>query len=226
MSNSSMPLYSLCLAYCLLRHVPWSLPLHLFIWQSHLGHPSSEALYHLLSHPHFIEIKALILLYDMLSNQIAILICFFLIHPLMLSKISAQYIVICGPLQLPMCLVTSITSLFSMIARTSSRFFLSEISPTPSPPWLTFFLHSTQFHYTIKSVQRDNGGRFDKSSMWSFLLTHGTLLCISCPNTPPSHNGNVECMLRSINNINCSRVFYESLPPCCWVQGSTPLCIY
>jgi hypothetical protein len=68
MSNSSVPLYSLCLAYYLLRHVPWSLPLHLFIWHSHLGHPSSEALYHLLSHPHFIEIKALILLYDMLSN--------------------------------------------------------------------------------------------------------------------------------------------------------------
>ena len=76
----------------------------------------------------------------------------------------------------------------------------------------TFFSYvTTQFGYTIKSVQCDN------SSTCSFFLTHGVLLQMSCPYT--SQNGKVECIISSVNNIMCSLLFQASLPASYWVEG-------
>jgi hypothetical protein len=77
---------------------------------------------------------------------------------------------------------------------------------------------STQFGYTIKNIQCDNGREFDNSSTRSFLLTHGALLRMSCPYTSPQ-NGKAEHIIRSTNNIIRSLLIQSSLPARYWVEG-------
>jgi transposase InsO family protein len=64
----------------------------------------------------------------------------------------------------------------------------------------------TQFGTTVKAVQCDNGREFDNSSTRTFLLSHGTLLRMSCPYTS-QQNGKAERALRTINNIVRSLLF-------------------
>ena len=71
---------------------------------------------------------------------------------------------------------------------------------------------TTQFGVTVKAVQCDNGREFDNSNAWTFFLTHGTHLRMSCPYTSPQ-NGRAERIIRSTNNILRSLLFQASLPP-------------
>jgi hypothetical protein len=46
-----------------------------------------------------------------------------------------------------------------------------------------FAFIATQFGTTVKAIQCDNGHEFDNSSTWTFLLSKGTQLRMSCPYT-------------------------------------------
>jgi hypothetical protein len=59
---------------------------------------------------------------------------------------------------------------------------------------------ATQFSCTIKVIQCDNGHEFNNSSTWTFLLSKGTQLWMSCPYTSPQ-NGKSERIIHSINNV-------------------------
>jgi hypothetical protein len=76
----------------------------------------------------------------------------------------------------------------------------------------------TQFGTTVKAVQCDNGQEFDNSSTRTFLLSHGTLLRMSCPYTS-QQNGKAEHALRTINNIVRSLLFQASIPPAYWADS-------
>lgn len=180
MCNSSRPLYSLgCplsppLSWFLVLHLPSSIAASVIL-ALRPSHP-------LLGHPLFFAIKASVLLYVIFANWIAILIFLSLIYPLVLSKNSTQNIALCGPLQLLVCMVTTIISLFEMIAHTFSRLFLNDLSLTPSPPQLILFL---QFVPSLVAPAKASSATMVISSTTtrSFLLTHGALLRILCP--PP-----------------------------------------
>jgi hypothetical protein len=64
----------------------------------------------------------------------------------------------------------------------------------------------TQFDCTIKAIQCDNGHEFNHASTREFFATKGVLLWMSCPYTS-SQNGKAERILRTINNMLCSRLF-------------------
>ncbi|EEC82022.1 hypothetical protein OsI_25984 [Oryza sativa Indica Group] len=82
-----------------------------------------------------------------------------------------------------------------------------------------FFAYvKTQFSKTIKSIQCDNGGKFDNTAARTFFLTEGVVLRMSCPHTSPQ-NGKAERMIRSINNIVRSLLFQASLPSSFWVEA-------
>jgi hypothetical protein len=59
---------------------------------------------------------------------------------------------------------------------------------------------ATQFSCTIKAIQCDNGHEFNNSSTWTFLLSKGTQLWMSCPYTSPQ-NSKSERIIHSINNV-------------------------
>jgi hypothetical protein len=63
-----------------------------------------------------------------------------------------------------------------------------------------FAFVSTQFGRTIRSIQCDNGRKFDNSSTRTFFLSRGTQLRMSCPYTSPQ-NGKAEHMIRTTNDI-------------------------
>jgi hypothetical protein len=51
-----------------------------------------------------------------------------------------------------------------------------------------FFAYvKTQFGYTVKSVQCDNGREFDNSTARTFFLGHGVPMRLSCPHTSPQN---------------------------------------
>jgi hypothetical protein len=82
-----------------------------------------------------------------------------------------------------------------------------------------FFAYvSTQFGCTMKFVQCDNGREFDNISSCTFFTIKGVLLWISCPYASP-HNGKVECILRTINNMLGCLLFQASMPARYWVEG-------
>jgi hypothetical protein len=73
-----------------------------------------------------------------------------------------------------------------------------------------FFAYvSTQFSYTIRSVQCDNGCEFDNSSTRTFFLSHGVQLRMSCPYTSPQ-NDKAERMIRTTNDVMRSLLFQSS----------------
>jgi transposase InsO family protein len=82
-----------------------------------------------------------------------------------------------------------------------------------------FFAYvATQFSYTIKAIQCDNGREFDNSSTRTFLLSKGAQLRMSCPYTSPQ-NGKVERIIHTINNVIRTLVIQASLPGRYWVEG-------
>jgi hypothetical protein len=82
-----------------------------------------------------------------------------------------------------------------------------------------FFAYvSNQFDRKIKAIQCDNGREFDNSSTRIFVLSNGTQLRMSCPYTSP-HNGKVERIIHSINNVIRTLLIQASLPGRYWVEG-------
>jgi hypothetical protein len=69
-----------------------------------------------------------------------------------------------------------------------------------------FVYVSTQFGYTIKVVQCDNGREFNNASSHTFFTTKGVLLWMSCPYTSPQ-NGKAKRILCTINNMLRSLLF-------------------
>jgi hypothetical protein len=64
-----------------------------------------------------------------------------------------------------------------------------------------FFAYAaTQFRYTVKAIQCDNGWEFDNSSTRTFLLSKGAQLRMSCPYMSPQ-NGKAEHIIHTINNV-------------------------
>jgi hypothetical protein len=64
-----------------------------------------------------------------------------------------------------------------------------------------FFAYvATQFGSTVKAILCHNGREFDNSSTWTFLLSKGTQLRMSCTYTS-SKNGKAEYIICSINNV-------------------------
>jgi hypothetical protein len=90
---------------------------------------------------------------------------------------------------------------------------------TRLPPCPIFFAYvATQFSSTIKAIQCDHGCEFDDSSTWTFLLSKGTQLRMSCPYTSPQ-NGKAEYIIHSINNVIRSLLIQASLPGRYWAEG-------
>jgi hypothetical protein len=82
-----------------------------------------------------------------------------------------------------------------------------------------FFAYvATQFGSTVKAIQCDNGREFDNSSTWTFLLSKGTQLRMSCPYTS-FQNGKTKLIIRSINNVIRTLLIQASLPRRYWAKG-------
>jgi hypothetical protein len=82
-----------------------------------------------------------------------------------------------------------------------------------------FFAYiATQFSCTVKAIQCDNGREFDNSSTWTFLLSRGAQLRMSCPYTSPQ-NGKAERIIRTINNVIRTLLIQASLPGRYWAEG-------
>ena len=76
----------------------------------------------------------------------------------------------------------------------------------------------TQFGYTIKTVQCDNGREFDNSASRAFFLANGISLRMSCPYTS-QQNGKAECMIHTTNNVTRTLLFHDSMPPSYWANA-------
>jgi hypothetical protein len=86
------------------------------------------------------------------------------------------------------------------------------------PTLLHFFVWvSTQFGLTIKVVQCDNRCEFDNHTSWSFFLSQGVQLRMSCLYTS-SQNGKVEHMIWTTNNVMRTLLIQASLPPRFWAE--------
>jgi hypothetical protein len=70
----------------------------------------------------------------------------------------------------------------------------------------------------MKVVQCDNGHEFDNASSYAFFAIKGALLWMSCPYTSP-HNGKVERILCTINNMLRSLLFQTSILARYWVEA-------
>jgi hypothetical protein len=82
-----------------------------------------------------------------------------------------------------------------------------------------FFVYvATQFDSTVKAIQFDNGREFDNSSTWTFLLSKGIQLRMSCPYTS-SQNGKAERIICSINNVIHTLLIQASLPARYWAEA-------
>lgn len=76
----------------------------------------------------------------------------------------------------------------------------------------------TQFGVTPKSFQADNSTKFINNATTSFLCCLGISLHLSCPHTSPQ-NGKAECMLCTINNMLCTLLLHEYMPPIYWAEA-------
>jgi hypothetical protein len=87
-------------------------------------------------------------------------------------------------------------------------------------PTLTHFFAwvSTQFRRPVRALQCDNGHEFDNNTSWSFFLTHGVQLRLSCPYTS-AQNGRAERMIRTTTNMLCCLLFQASLPASYWAEA-------
>jgi hypothetical protein len=82
-----------------------------------------------------------------------------------------------------------------------------------------FFTYvSNQFGRKAKAIQCDNGREFDNSSTRIFLLSNGTQIRMSCPNTSPQ-NGKAERIIHSINNVIRTLLIQASLLGHYWAEG-------
>jgi hypothetical protein len=82
-----------------------------------------------------------------------------------------------------------------------------------------FFAYvATQSSCTVKAIQCDNGREFNNSSTWTFLLSKGIQLWMSCPYTSPQ-NGKAEHIIRTIINVICTLLIQASLPGRYWTEG-------
>jgi histone deacetylase 1/2 len=82
-----------------------------------------------------------------------------------------------------------------------------------------FFAHvHTQFGYTNKTVQCDNGREFGNSASRAFFLAHGVTLRMSCPYTS-QQNGKAERMIRTTNNVTRTLLFQASMPSSYWADA-------
>jgi hypothetical protein len=70
---------------------------------------------------------------------------------------------------------------------------------------------ATQFSCAVKAIQCGNGREFDNSSTWTFLLSKGAQLRMSCPYTSPQ-NGKDEPIIHIINNVIHTLLIQDSLP--------------
>ncbi|KAI3764159.1 hypothetical protein L2E82_14162 [Cichorium intybus] len=82
--------------------------------------------------------------------------------------------------------------------------------------FLQFFtMIQTQFHYTIKTIQCDNGREFDNQTFHQFCSQKGIQFRFSCPYTSPQ-NGKAERKIRSINNILRTLLMHSKVPSYFW----------
>ncbi|KAJ9535464.1 hypothetical protein OSB04_un001410 [Centaurea solstitialis] len=78
-----------------------------------------------------------------------------------------------------------------------------------------FSMIKTQFHYTIKTIQCDNGREFDNQQFHNLCSQTGTQFRFSCPYTSPQ-NGKAERKIRSINNILRTLLAHSNVPMYLW----------
>ncbi|KAJ9547776.1 LOW QUALITY PROTEIN: hypothetical protein OSB04_020319 [Centaurea solstitialis] len=76
-----------------------------------------------------------------------------------------------------------------------------------------FSMIKTQFHYTIKTIQCDNGREFDNQQFHNLCSQIGTQFRFSCP-TP--HPKMVKRSIRSINNILRTLLAHSNVPMYLW----------
>jgi IS30 family transposase len=82
-----------------------------------------------------------------------------------------------------------------------------------------FFAYvATQFSYTVKTIQCDNGHEFDNSSTRTFLLSKGAQLRMSCSYTSPQ-NGKAKRIIHTINNVIRMLLIQASLLGRYWTDG-------
>jgi hypothetical protein len=104
--------------------------------------------------------------------------------------------------------VTSIILLFLMISHTIFGPFHSILNLTPFKHSRNFFAYvKTQFGYTIKSVQCDNGREFDNSTTRTFFFRHGITMRLSCPHNSPQNGESsvLFILLMTVCTLSCFR---------------------
>ncbi|KAJ9562600.1 hypothetical protein OSB04_007760 [Centaurea solstitialis] len=78
-----------------------------------------------------------------------------------------------------------------------------------------FSMIKTQFHYTIKTIQCDNGREFDNQQFHNLCSQTSTQFRFSCPYTSPQ-NGKPERKIRSINNLLRTLLAHSNVPMYLW----------
>lgn len=81
-----------------------------------------------------------------------------------------------------------------------------------------YFFVINQFHFSIQSIQCDNGREFDNTVLRAFLASRGITLRLSCPHTSPQ-NGKTERIIRSINDILRTLLFQAYMPNTHWAEA-------
>ena len=78
-----------------------------------------------------------------------------------------------------------------------------------------FTLIKTQFHFTIKTIQCDNGREYNNHNFHQFCSQNGIQFRFSCPHTSPQ-NGKAERKIRSINNVLRTLLAHSTVPLHFW----------
>jgi hypothetical protein len=77
---------------------------------------------------------------------------------------------------------------------------------------------STQFRRPVRALQCDNGREFDNHASYSFFLTHGIQLNLSCPYTS-AQNGRAKRMIRTTTHVIHCLLFQVSIPASYWAEA-------
>jgi hypothetical protein len=210
MSNSTDPLYTMCLhgsltpsssAVAALAAVPHTFTVvALITWHCRLGHPGPDVLSS-LSRSSFIQCTS--------KKHDVCHACQLGKHtklPFCSSSHRAEYPFDLIHLDLWTSPVVSVSSskYYLVILNDFTHYlwtFPLKLKSTTFTTLSHFFAYvSTQFGRTVKAIQYDNGREFDNNCNCFFLPSNGTQLQMSCPYTSPQI-GTVERIIHSVNNV-------------------------
>ncbi|KAJ9565081.1 hypothetical protein OSB04_001047 [Centaurea solstitialis] len=187
------------------------------LWHHHLGHPGADVLSTLRSNLCFSSSKKLS------SNTFC--------HSCVLGKqIKFPFSSSNSLTHLPFDIIHTDVWTSPVLSSSGHRYYVLFLDDKTNYMWtyplanksqvFSTFLHffsmiKTQFHYTIKTIQCDNGREFDNQQFHNLCSQTSTQFQFSCPYTSPQ-NGKVERKIRSINNILRTLLTHSNVPMHLW----------